>query len=147
MIARAYCRFAILLPFAALACLQICGATPLAAQELPEPVAKWFTALRSVDRIGFGELMHNDATVELKSPGFTQTKGEFIEALDNWQEIAGDIEITARPVSVTDASASVQVCYRRPSEAWTNLEVYTFADGFITGSVQERISEDCAGFD
>lgn len=130
--------------FAALLLLPL----PAIAQDtLPQPVEKWFAALRSVDRIAFGELMAKDAVIELRSLKFSQTREEFIAALDNWQELAGDTEITARPVSVGDGSTTVQVCYRRPSEAWTNLEVIRHRDGFVTGAVQERIAEDCAGFD
>ena len=133
---------------AAATLLLLTCAFPAASQEqLPKPVVEWFEALGAVDRIAFGELIAADAVIELRSLSFSQTKAEYIEALDNWEEFAADTEILTRPVSEREGGTTVQVCYRRPSEAWTNLEVFTFSDGFITGVVQERIADDCAGFE
>lgn len=127
--------------------LAACAFPAVSQEQLPKPVAKWFEALGAVDRIAFGELIAADAVIELRSLSFSQTKSEYIGALDNWEELSADTEIRTRPVSEREGGTTVQVCYRRPSEAWTNLEVFGFSNGFITGVVQERIADDCAGFD
>ncbi len=103
----------------------------------------WYDALKTSDRAAFGEILHDDAIIELDALGITQNKTEFIEALDNWEGAAKDLELSYTYEGVDATSATAEVCYRFPSNAFTNLEIFTVIDGRITRQSQEKMRDGC----
>jgi hypothetical protein len=67
----------------------ICGPwramTPARADDAL--LERWYAALFDADREAISELLSDDATIRLEDLGVTQTKTEFIAALDEWEEI------------------------------------------------------------
>ncbi|MEZ5799471.1 MAG: nuclear transport factor 2 family protein, partial [Nitratireductor sp.] len=83
---------------------------------------------------------------DLKYLDIVQTKDEYIESLDNWEEIADSVSIRTKLISATAGSASVEVCYHFPDNERLNVESFVFSDGLIRSSVQELKAETCDGF-
>ncbi|MCB1428717.1 MAG: hypothetical protein KDJ48_13170 [Nitratireductor sp.] len=113
--------------------------------ELPDPVDTWYEALKSADRETFDQIIAEAAMIELKYLDVIQTKDEFIESLDSWEDIADGVSIRTRLVSATAESATVEVCYRFPDNERLNIENFVFSDGLIRSSVQELKAETCDG--
>ena len=116
------------------------------AQETPAPVARWFDALRTADRDAFAALIATDAKIDLRDLGIVQTRDEFIESLDSWEEAMEGATIEAKPVETTAGSAVMDVCYRFPGNAQRNRESYSFDGGAITAVTQETVGDSCEGF-
>ena len=57
-------------------------------------VDRWYLALRTVERPVFQELLSADAVIDLRTLGVVQDKSEFIESLDYWEDVAGDLFIS-----------------------------------------------------
>ena len=93
----------------------------------------------------FKELIADNAQIILKDLGIEQTKSEFISALDEWENTTRDASIVYRYETIEDGTATVLVCYHFKSNEQLNLEKFTYAEGLITGSVQEFKGADCAG--
>ncbi len=118
----------------------------LSKDPLAMPVAQWFTALETGGKAAFETLIDDEAVIELKVLGITQSKAEFIESLDQWVELNKGASILTRQVSTSDTSVVVEVCYRFASNEVHNLETYLISGEKIAGSVQEQIGETCEGF-
>jgi hypothetical protein len=64
---------------------------------------RWYTALFDVNRLAIADLLADDAVITLEDLGVTQTKAEFIEALDEWEDaiknanLAWQLEEEPRP--------------------------------------------------
>lgn len=128
---------------AAFACLL---GGPALAQELPQTVSRWYDALRTADSAAFGQLITEDAVIELKASGIVQTREEFIGSLDDWAQLAMQGQILVRPVSASQDSAVAEVCYRFPGAERMNRETFSLADGKVTRLVQEEAGAGCPGF-
>jgi len=111
--------------------------------EPPQEVERWFAALGSVNKREFDELIAENAKIVLKDLGVEQTKQEFISALAEWQRLTRGANIIYRYVSIDGNSVAVNVCYRFKSNEQLNLEVFTFGDEQITGSVQDFVGNKC----
>lgn len=132
---------------AAFTLLSITGSAA-ANGDLPKPVQAWYQALGDVDRKGLDSMLAEGARIELRDLGIVQTKGEFLDSLDAWAEANRDAEILTRPGKNTgDAdAASVEVCYRFPSNEALFKETFRLEGEQIIESVQEQMAESCGEF-
>lgn len=109
----------------------------------------WYTALFDVNRVAIADLLSEEARFELKDLGVTQSKAEFIAALDEWEEIAGTANFAWQldPEATLDASqATALVCYQFPDNELLIREAFGFRDGKIVSSVQSTIGDSCEAF-
>lgn len=109
----------------------------------PNLVEEWYVALKSADAAKFESLMSDDAGVELKFLDVTQSKSEFIGALDEWKNANKDAQITTRIVSSEGEKTIVEICYRFPSNEVFGRESFTVKAEKIVYSLQEEISQTC----
>ena len=86
---------------------------------------RWYTALFDVNRVAIADLLADDAVITLEDLGVTQTRAEFIEALDEWEE------------AVENANLAWQL------EAG---EVFGFRASKIVSSVQTTVGDSCENF-
>jgi hypothetical protein len=110
---------------------------------------RWYWALFNVDRGLITELLSDNATIQLEDLGVTQTKAEFIAALDEWEEIAQTANFAWQVDSEAsqDANqATALVCYQFTGNDLMVREVFTFGEGKITGSVQSTVGDTCDDF-
>ncbi|MDF1608256.1 nuclear transport factor 2 family protein [Hoeflea sp. YIM 152468] len=123
------------------------AASPATAQS--SLLDRWYTALFDVNRVAIADLLADDAVITLEDLDVTQTKTEFIESLDEWEEVAKDANLAWQLEEGTGADAtksSVLVCYQFPDNEMMIREVFTFADGKIARSVQTTVSDSCENF-
>ena len=128
------------------AMLALSTVVSVSGNTLTKPVGQWFEALQKGDAETIGQIVSENATIELRDLGITQTRTEFIDSLDQWVELNSGATILTRQVSVSDGVVVVEVCYRFASNETYNRESYKVADGLITSSVQEKIGDSCTGF-
>lgn len=114
-----------------------------AAADSISYVNRWYSALRTVNRPVFDQLLANSAKIELKQLSVVQDKSEFIESLDNWEDVAGDVLISTTINGSDGEKIEVSVCYQFASDAFTNRETFWIADGKIIRQVQEKLQEGC----
>lgn len=117
--------------------------TGLASADQQVIVTKWYEALKSVDRGAFQDLMSEDAKVLNIELQLVQNKEEFIEALDNWEDVAGDLILNYSTDRVDAERLVAVVCYQFPSNAFTNRETFSIEDGKIFQLLQEKIKDGC----
>lgn len=109
-----------------------------------ELVAKWYSALKTSNRETFKELLADEATLDLKPLEITQTKAEYIEALDNWEDVAKDLTLIMKGVNSTgETTASANVCYKFSENSFLNEELFIFLDGKVTSYTQNRLKDEC----
>jgi len=111
-------------------------------------IKPWFQALSPVDREVISELLADDAQIELKDYDITQSKEEFVEALDNWEDAieSGSIAFKIDEDASSEENITTKVCYKFSSNELMTVETFEFNEGMIIKSVQETIAEDCADF-
>jgi hypothetical protein len=124
----------------------LAGVTTPVAQEMPAAVTQWYQALRAADREAFAALMAPDARIDLRDLGIVQTRDEFIESLDSWEDAMEGGSIETKTVESPEAAPIVEVCYRFPANQQHNRETFTLDGATVAGVVQETIAGDCAGF-
>lgn len=127
----------------------ICSfALPAVAQNNKTMIKPWFQALSPVDREVISQLLADNAQIELKDYEITQTKEEFVESLDSWEDAIENGSITYKIDEKTsnDENITTMVCYKFPSNELMTIETFEFDDGMIIKSVQETVSEDCSDF-
>ncbi|MEP3436981.1 MAG: nuclear transport factor 2 family protein [Hoeflea sp.] len=110
---------------------------------------RWYTALFDVNRVAIADLLADDAVIELEDLGVTQTKAEFIEALDEWEDIVKTANLAwqlEEGAPVDEAKATVLVCYQFPDNELTIRETFAFRDGKIIRSIQTTDSDSCENF-
>jgi Domain of unknown function (DUF4440) len=132
-----------------LAALALCFAVAphaLAQETRLATVEKWYAALASVDRAAFESLISDSAVIELKDIGVTQTKPEFIESLDEWQDAAKGATIRHKVESETGNMVIVRVCYTFSGNESMNREDFKIEAGRVVESVQAKISDSCAEY-
>lgn len=118
------------------------------AQNNKTAIKPWFQALSPVDREVISELLADNAQIELKDFDITQTKDEFVEALDNWEEAIenGSIAFKIDEDASSEENITTKVCYKFPSNELMTIETFMFDDGMIIKSIQETIADDCSEF-
>jgi len=110
---------------------------------------RWYTALFDVNRVAIADLLAEDAIINLEDLGVTQTKAEFIEALDEWEDVAKNANLAWQLEEGTEADAtkaSVLVCYQFPDNEVMIREVFGFRDTKIISSVQTTVGDSCENF-
>ncbi len=109
-----------------------------------ELVAKWYSALKTSNTGTFNELLADDATIDLKPLEITQTKVEYIAALDNWEDVAKDLTLIMKGVNSTDeTTATAIVCYKFSENSFLNKEEFVIIDEKITSFSQTRQKDEC----
>ena len=118
------------------------------AQNNKTAIKPWFQALSPVDREVISELLADDAQIELKDYDITQSKEEFVEALDNWEEAIESVSIAFKidEDASSEENITTKVCYKFSSNELMTVETFEFNEGMIIKSVQETIADDCAEF-
>ena len=106
-------------------------------------IDRWYNALRTVDRPAFQQLLSDSAKIELKQLGVIQDKSEFIESLDNWEDVAGDLLISTTINGAGSNKLEVFVCYQFASNAFTNRETFWIEDAKVIRQIQEKMQEGC----
>lgn len=114
-----------------------------AANAEDAPVESWFKALREVDRGLFERILADDVRIVLKEIQVIQTKGEFLESLDNWETLAQDLDLSFDADRRGRNEIVTQVCYKFENSSFTNLETFTIEDGKIVLQVQEKLRDGC----
>lgn len=106
-------------------------------------ISDWFAALKTADRDVFGSLLTEDAKVIIKSLQTVQTKQEYIEALDTWEEVVGDLRLSYSTDRVDAERIVAIVCYNFAANSFTNRETFSFDDGKVFSVLQEKIQDGC----
>ena len=114
--------------------------------EMSAEVRAWFVALTKVTHPGFKKLIDEDAKIELRDLGIIQTRQEFLDSLDEWEDATKGAILLTQMISSREGTDIVRVCYRFENNEQLNRETYQYADGKITSVVQELISKECEGF-
>lgn len=110
---------------------------------------RWYTALFDVNRVAIADLLAEDVIINLEDLGVTQTKAEFIESLDEWEDVAKNANLAwqlEEDAEVGPNEASVLVCYQFPDNEMMIREVFGFSDSKITSSVQTTVGDSCENF-
>ncbi|MBO6916968.1 MAG: hypothetical protein JJ858_00925 [Rhizobiaceae bacterium] len=125
-----------------------CISTSSFAQNNSTMIKPWFQALKPVDREVISQLLADEAQIELKDYDITQTKTEFVEALDSWEDAIenGSIAYKIDHQNSDDDYIITKVCYKFTSNELMTVEMFLFNDGMIVKSVQETVADHCSGF-
>lgn len=123
--------------------LAISTVVSVSKNHLPATVKIWFDGLRQSDASIINSILAENAIIELKDLGISQTKAEFIESLDEWQHANKNAKITTKLATASSTTIIVNVCYKFPSNEVFNQETFEIANDKITKSIQEQISEKC----
>jgi len=110
---------------------------------------RWYTALFDVNRLAFADLLADDAVITIEDLGVIQTKAEFIEALDEWEDAVENANLAWQLEAGTEAdatTASVLVCYQFPENEKMIREIFGFRDAKIVSSVQTTVGDSCENF-
>ncbi|TDH37779.1 nuclear transport factor 2 family protein [Pseudohoeflea suaedae] len=125
------------------------SAAPCRADSGAPVLDRWYPALFAADAEKLASLLTDDAEIRMDDLGITQTKQEFLGSLGEWKDSIEGASFDWRldtGVPATDSGATALVCYRFPANELYTREVFTFAGGRITGSVQTMEGESCADF-
>ncbi len=110
---------------------------------------RWYTAMFDVNRVAIADLLADDAVITLEDLDISQTKAEFIESLDEWEDIVKTANFAWQvdeSAPVDETSATVLVCYQFPDNELMIRETFGFRDGKIISSVQTTASDSCEDF-
>lgn len=133
---RLLCVFALLVPTSA-----------YAEDDQSLVLKSWYQALLPVDRDTISKHLTDDAVVELKDYDIVQSKSDFIESLDSWEDAIEGGSIKYKMKDLTPGGAMrTHVCYVFSSNELMTEEIFTFSNGKIMNSVQVTIAEDCHDF-
>lgn len=119
-------------------------ASQTAIAENTDLVSKWYSALKTSNQAIFEELLADDAVLNINPLEITQTKAEYIEALDNWEEVAKDLTLIMKGINATGETTVVaMVCYKFTENTALNEERFVFLDGKITNFTQSKQNDEC----
>lgn len=109
----------------------------------------WYSALFDVNRVTLTQLLADNAEIRIEDIGVTQSKDEFLQSMDEWQDIAASANFAWQldPDAPVDASrATALVCYQFPDNEVLIRDVFTFDDGKILSDVQTKLGDSCEEF-
>jgi hypothetical protein len=109
-------------------------------------MTRWYDALVAVEREEISALLSNEATIELKDIGVTQSGAEFVASLDEWADAIKGGSIRHKITADGADTVTATVCYTFTSSAMMTTENFVFAGKQIVSSVQETIATNCDGF-
>lgn len=119
-------------------------ASQTAIAENADLVSKWYSALKTSNQAMFQELLADDAVLNINPLEITQTKAEYIEALENWKEVAKDLTLIIKGIKPTgETTVRAMVCYKFTENSTLNEELFVFLDGKITNFSQKKRGEEC----
>ena len=119
-------------------------ASQTAIAENADLVSKWYSALKTSNQAMFQELLADDAVLNINPLEITQTKAEYIEALENWKEVAKDLTLIIKGISPTgETTVRAMVCYKFTENSTLNEELFVFLDGKITNFSQKKRGDKC----
>lgn len=133
--------------FPVLISVWICPVSSALAQS--SLLDRWYTALFDVNRVAIADLLADDAVITLEDLGVTQSKADFLESLDEWEEAVSNANLAWQQEEGAEASAtsaSVLVCYQFPENEVLIRDVLGFRQAKIISSVQTTISDSCEEF-
>jgi len=108
--------------------------------------ARWYDALAKVDRVEIAALLSDKAKINLGDLDIEQTKAEFINSLDEWEDAMKGSTIRHAVESESDGILTELVCYTFPDNESLARESFRFDGNQILESNQETLSESCAEF-
>lgn len=108
------------------------------------PAADDATRKAATERMG--KLLAEGANIELKDIDVTQNREEFLESMDQWFDAMEMGRIAYRIEDSSQTSVTTIVCYDFGTSQALNRERFALEAGEISGSVQERIADDCSEF-
>ncbi len=120
--------------------------TSVAEPEMSPEVQAWFVALTKVNHPRFKDVIAEDAKIELRDLGITQTRQEFLDSLEEWDDATKGAILLTQMISSKNGTDVLEVCYRFENNEQLNRETYKYANGKITSVVQELIGTKCTGF-
>jgi hypothetical protein len=117
-------------------------------------IDRWYAALSTVNRAEFAALLGDDTKITLDDLSITQTKAEFIESLDEWEQankgatiqhsVSHLIEHTLK--SGNGTILSILVCYKFPSNEMLTQEDFAVEGDKIISSEQKTVADNCTNF-
>lgn len=128
--------------FVSICLLLVACVTPAYAQQ-QSAISDWYAGLKTADRKVPAALLSDNARVTVKSLQIVQSKEAYIESLDTWEEVIGDLELTYTTDRVDEERIVAIVCYQFSENAFTNRETFSFEDGKILSLLQEKIQDGC----
>lgn len=118
----------------------------IAKGALPPVLANWYEGLKNSNRPQLAAILTEDAIIDMRDLGVTQTKQEFLDSLDEWAEASRDAKVLTRIGDQSGDQISVDVCYRFSDNEVQTKEDFTLAGGKIKKSAQQAVGEKCEGF-
>lgn len=132
---------------AAMALAAVLNGSPSVAQN--SLLDRWYTAMFDVNRVAIDDLLAEDAIIQLEDLGVSRTKAEYMDALDEWEDIVKTANFAwqvEEGAPADETNATVLVCYQFPENELMIREAFTFRDGKILSSVQTNVSDSCEDF-
>ncbi|MCC0031300.1 MAG: DUF4440 domain-containing protein [Brucellaceae bacterium] len=126
--------------------LLLLGAALPAAADPAEILDRWYAALMQPDRAALAAMLDEDATITLEDLDIGQTRDEFIESMDEWEDAVKDASERHRLDSTVGDTVTMLVCYSFPGNELLMRESFTFAGEMIAQSTQATVAEDCSTF-
>ena len=117
-----------------------------AAENAEAVVEKWYAALETADRAAFEQIIADDAVITLNDLETDQSKREFIESLDEWEDAMRGASIRHKLETSAPDTASVLVCYTFPGNETLGRETFRVEGGKVRESVQTNVGDSCAEF-
>ena len=91
-------------------------------------------------------IIADDAVITLNDLETDQSKREFIESLDEWQDAMQGASIRHKTETATPDTASVLVCYTFPGNETLGRETFRVENGKVRQSVQTTIGDSCTEY-
>ncbi len=109
-------------------------------------IDRWYDALLKADRAVLAELLTDDARISLDDLDIVQTKAEFLESMDEWENAVAGGTIRHRLEKEEDGVSTVMVCYDFPNNRMLMQETFAVSDGRITASSQAEVADNCDAY-
>lgn len=126
--------------------LLVFGLAGLARADDRALIDRWFTALARADAAELGDLLSENAEVELADVGVTLGKAEFLDSMDEWSEAVKNATIRHRIEGEDGTVTTVLSCYAFPDNEQLVRETFDVREGLVARNVQTPVAESCAAF-
>jgi hypothetical protein len=109
-------------------------------------IDRWYAALLKTDRAALGELLSDDARINLTDLGVVQTKQEFISSMDEWESAVAGGKIRHRIAKSEGGVVTVIACYDFPANDMLMQETFALSGEHITATSQAAMAETCDAY-
>jgi hypothetical protein len=109
-------------------------------------IDRWYAALLKTDRAALGELLSDDARINLTDLGVVQTKQEFISSMDEWESAVAGGKIRHRIAKSEAGVVTVIACYDFPANDMLMQETFALTGEHITATSQAAMAETCDAY-